>query len=418
MPSSGSTHVSERLPALDGLRGIAVLLVLLAHSTPPTGRGLAGATAAVLRTGWVGVDLFFVLSGFLITRILLRTRERPDYFRAFYARRARRILPLYYLALACFVWVLPAVGGAAAVAAAPVVAVQGWFWLHLVNVRLALGLHGAAPTLAFHFWSLSLEEQFYLVWPAVVLATPRRWLPRACVAAVVLALVVRVAILASGVRPAFSHLLMPARLDAFAAGALLAVLRPALVRRHMTRLLGVALVAVAALAPSLVRAPGEWPVLTVGYTGLAMLAAAAVALGAYAPPSHWLQRVGRWRTLRMLGAYSYGLYVVHVPLFLWLAHGGWTTPAIAARLGTSPWVAYPIYLAGAIGVALGAAAASWHLFENPILNGRRGAAGPRGVAREEFAAPCRLVQSPPPSAPGRARADDASAVGHAPGNAR
>jgi peptidoglycan/LPS O-acetylase OafA/YrhL len=122
----------------------------------------------------------------------------------------------------------------------------------------------------------------------------------------------------------------------------------------------------------------------------------------------------------MFGTYSYGLYVVHVPLFLWLAHRGWTTAAIAARLGTSPWVAYPIQLAGAVAVALAVAAASWHLFEAPILNGRRPRPTPSAPGREEFASTRRPIPcTPVPSAPDAPADGDAMAtVPHVPGSAR
>jgi peptidoglycan/LPS O-acetylase OafA/YrhL len=101
---------NPRIPVLDGLRGIAVLAVMIHHFSPwsPGAPGYRGVLGAITGSAWIGLDLFFVLSGFLITSILANTRDAPHYFRNFYARRALRIVPLYYGVLACVFFVLPA----------------------------------------------------------------------------------------------------------------------------------------------------------------------------------------------------------------------------------------------------------------------------------------------------------------------
>src|SRR3954447_8838430 len=137
-----------RQPSLDGLRGLAVLLVMASHF-------LAGSLASI---GWVGVDLFFVLSGYLITSVLRESRGLGR----FYCRRAFRILPLYYLAVLVAVLASPTVR-----------TTQAWYWLHGAHWLFALR-PGAYVGGTFHFWSLGIEEQFYLAWPLVVWAAGRR----------------------------------------------------------------------------------------------------------------------------------------------------------------------------------------------------------------------------------------------------
>src|SRR5262249_46548866 len=131
---------------------------------------------------WSGVDLFFVLSGFLITRILLATRASPDYFRDFYMRRALRIFPLTYGVLVAVMLIAPHLVRAAAPAAGPSPA---WLWLYGVNLYpLLTGDWYEAPNvlgLNFgHFWSLGVEEQFYLLWPLIVWRLDGRRLARLC----------------------------------------------------------------------------------------------------------------------------------------------------------------------------------------------------------------------------------------------
>ena len=148
----------DRIPELDGLRGIAILMVLLVHfgMFQPQGH----AEAAVFRffeMGWAGVDLFFVLSGYLITTILLKAKTSAFYYTHFYIRRFLRIFPLYYVFLTGFLLVTLWQG-------APVLE-QVWYWSYLANFRIGLGhrIDGLS-----HFWSLAIEEQFYLVWPLVI----------------------------------------------------------------------------------------------------------------------------------------------------------------------------------------------------------------------------------------------------------
>jgi peptidoglycan/LPS O-acetylase OafA/YrhL len=167
----------RRVVALDGVRGIACLLVLVHHS----GRGVGASAAAgifnrISAAGWVGVDLFFVLSGFLITELLLEARGRPGGLRRFWLRRACRILPLAYAFLALVflspIWRRESWHPALA-------AEQIWFWSY-TNNWLALWRPSLDHGVLGHFWSLAIEEQFYLVWPIVTLLLAPRYLARLC----------------------------------------------------------------------------------------------------------------------------------------------------------------------------------------------------------------------------------------------
>ncbi|HEV2844590.1 MAG TPA: acyltransferase, partial [Thermoanaerobaculia bacterium] len=205
---------AERLPALDGLRGLAILLVLLLHFTvyggPPATEGIDKLFYRAAQAGWIGVDLFFVLSGFLITGILYDAKGGENYFRSFYARRVLRIFPLYYGALAVFLLLVPALRPG-----------SFWHWTYLSNVQIAREGWPDSGALG-HFWSLAVEEQFYLFWPVAVLLLARRSLMAACWVCLAGSLLLRVGLhLADQETAAF--VLTPARLDSLAAGALLAL---------------------------------------------------------------------------------------------------------------------------------------------------------------------------------------------------
>jgi peptidoglycan/LPS O-acetylase OafA/YrhL len=186
------SHAEKHIPALDGIRGLAVLLVVFYH----TGGG-AKSSHLALRTigtvnkyGWSGVTLFFVLSGFLITGILWDTREDPHHLKNFYARRSLRIFPLYYFALALvFLGSIPY--GAFHECLSRI-----WVYvLYLQNVD-AFGLHPhALPStlITVHFWSLAVEEQFYLLWPALLLRMKTlKQAQNLCLAVIVLSAVAQV----------------------------------------------------------------------------------------------------------------------------------------------------------------------------------------------------------------------------------
>ena len=364
----------RHVPALDGLRGVAILGVLFYHfAFSMAGRGPVDATAKVLlRSGWLGVDLFFVLSGFLITGILIDARGSEGYFRTFFARRSLRIFPLYFLSVGALVFALHVAIPALTGRATPPGAV--WpLWTYLTNFAVAMrGDWSAVPFYGIHFWSLAIEEQFYLAWPIVVyLCTPRTLL-RVCISAIVGSVLIRLAMFAFDVPAVALYVLPFTRLDSLGCGALLAVAardaRLASTIRPMLR--GAAPVAVAALVLfTLWRGQLENldPVALVVALPLAAVVAAHVVLARFerAGSNDLADRMLSSRPLRMFGRYSYALYVIHYPLRA-------IFDPLSARylqftvLG-SELPARTLYFALAIGTSLALAWLSWHVVERPFL---------------------------------------------------
>ena len=206
----------KRLPALDGLRGLAILLVLLSHSWGPW------VFSFWPHIGWSGVELFFVLSGFLITGILVETRGQARYFANFYARRVLRIFPLYYAVIAITflmvltlpVWLSPDLG---------IPKGQSWtYWLFLSNFSMASSdkiSNGAMGVT----WSLAVEEQYYLLWAPVVLILSRLALMYLCVALYVLTFAWRIFLYGTHGWTLAGYVLLPSQMDALAIGSLIAL---------------------------------------------------------------------------------------------------------------------------------------------------------------------------------------------------
>jgi peptidoglycan/LPS O-acetylase OafA/YrhL len=336
------THI----PALDAVRAIAVLLVICLHYW----QTFAGAAYPLIGRlavwGQSGVDLFFVLSGFLITGILLDSRGSPGFLRNFYARRILRIFPLYYLTLFAVYILAPLAGLSAWVPANRAV----WFWLYLQNVPMTF-----APALASgpeHFWSLAVEEQYYLVWPLLVMCLGRRKLLAVAASAIAISLLTREALLGAG-----TYFFTLARLDGLAMGSALAILA----RGHSKGL--------SALLPWAKRILLAAPLLAamqlldrVGYpaivrvsklTLISLVCAAFVVLAVEGRGGFLLQRVFASRALRSIGKYSYAMYVFHPFLLAGLRRAG-----------------LPLGLAG-FGVCLVAtylaAWISWSVFERRFL---------------------------------------------------
>jgi len=162
----------KHIKVLDGIRGWAIIFVMLYHFTIPFQQSIGLNSvdfifAKFLQMGWVGVDLFFVMSGFLITNILLSTQSKPNYYKNFYVRRILRIFPLYYGMLLILLIVMPAISDSFASKTATMQANSFWFWTYLVNWKVA-SLGTFADFQSGYMWSLAVEEQFYIVWPLIV----------------------------------------------------------------------------------------------------------------------------------------------------------------------------------------------------------------------------------------------------------
>ena len=367
---SGGSEKDGFRPDIEGLRGIAVSLVVLFHV------GLLSGTV-ILTGGFIGVDLFFVVSGYLITGLLIRERERSGTisFSRFYARRVRRILPAAAVTLLVTIVVSnsivtlvdrPSVMEDAASAA-----------LSVANIRFAMTTDYFNPvnySPFLHFWSLGVEEQFYFVWPALLALVAWRW-PRLG-AAVALALVVVVSFAASLIitdtSPSTAFYMLPTRAWQLAAGGLLAVGAGSLERlpgmvagavRQLLAFAGWGALAALVTAALLINS------LATPYPGTAALipTIAGVLLIASGPEPAGPGVLLRLPPVRFIGKISYSLYLWHWPFLilggLYLTGGALQLSGMAPQTLT---LAEALTLAG---LSIPAAAASWFFIEEPFRRG-------------------------------------------------
>jgi peptidoglycan/LPS O-acetylase OafA/YrhL len=336
------------VPELDGVRGIAILLVLgfhFGHILPHPGNELFGL-------GWAGVDLFFVLSGYLITRILWTTREDRNYFVNFYGRRILRIFPLAFAFLAAYFWIALPLAHHFGYDLDRNGSDQLWYWAYLANWHN--GLHGSLS----HLWSLSIEEQFYLIWPTVVFATSHKNLQRLCVLLVVLPLSLRFLLMGVFHYSVLTRGMTFCRTEALALGALIALSKEIRILPWLAvpSAVGVLVIAVTD------GADGE----IMGIYGLTLVALTCagfvqeVVKGA--GNRSVLSRFLRSARLRRFGKYSYAIYVLHVPILAVTFH-------LYAKAHTPLWGCALFF----VGIALSYLAGwtSWHLFESKILRLKR-----------------------------------------------
>jgi len=370
-----------RLPALDGVRGLAILLVLLFHFVALTVPGPTLVDEAFWKltgVGWAGVDLFFVLSGFLITGILYDSKATATrYFRTFYARRTLRIFPVYYLFLFLLIVLLPIVQPTARSATDAVVGNLVWYSTYLTNIRLG-GEPLSRPDFLFtsHLWSLAVEEQFYLVWPAIVLVFSRRKLMTVCGILVGCALGLRLGLDLSGVEHYVAHEITPARMDTLAVGAFIALAaREPREFRALTRWtlpVGAAsgCVVLGLFAARRSLSPYDVWVQTVGFTAVAFLFGALLVSALTVRPATQMHRIFTGRSLRWLGKYSYALYLFHWPAAALLAQRSDIPGAIPTVLG-SALPGQLAFVAAAGLLSMGSAWLSWHLWESQFLKLRK-----------------------------------------------
>lgn len=375
-PNRSLVYSGDRIDTLDGVRGLAILAVLIDHSaiwiTPTT--FLDRAVQAFTGSGWEGVDLFFVLSGFLITGILIDAKGGQHYFRNFYARRVLRIFPIYYLTIGLVLLMsfVPLVAHHYPEATAELQRVQPWYWTYTTNYLIALHGWAAAPMRSTHLWSLAVEEQFYLVWPALVLLADRRMLIRICIGLLILCPILRLALFFTGTAPREMVVLTYTRLDTLAMGALLAIAARSeggLVRwRRPLRTL--AIIFVLLLTSTLTfrdRIANESPeIVTIGFTLIATIAAAIIVFATTTPTGSLASRALSHPALRAVGRYSYAMYIFHFPI-VGLLHDRHLAPDAMPTILGSHLPAQIGFTALCFAITFVVAFASWHLFEHPIL---------------------------------------------------
>jgi peptidoglycan/LPS O-acetylase OafA/YrhL len=340
----------RRVPELDALRALAAAIVLLFHIRPPT-----------FVFGWTGVDLFFVLSGYLITKIILENSGSSGFFRSFYVRRGLRIWPIYYLSLLALVILNPFLAEPQPLTDLP---------YYLTYTQNASYYWHREPTpfhVAFrHTWTLALEEQFYIIWPALVMWVGRTRLVQLCLLIVVGAYVARAGLFYG---PGYSLLILPARCDGFALGGLLAALLFGVERgskAHRAVMIG-SLVALTAAA--LYLGIGVYQSSMVGVLGLptppdpapTLLAVNLVYFGMVGAVVCTQGRLAlaplRLRPLVYLGQISYGIYIYHYMIY-------WAYDGCGRQFNNGQtWEVNILKIATTLVVAM----ISWELIERPIL---------------------------------------------------
>jgi peptidoglycan/LPS O-acetylase OafA/YrhL len=361
-----------RVRGLDGLRGIAILLVMVYHQTVAVGSTAVDRFVGFWTlSGWVGVDLFFVLSGFLITGILYDSRGSTGYFRNFYARRVLRIFPLYYAVVVFSLLILPHLQHWKLDNLARINGDELWYWTLLSN--FSIGAHAEFRHGILDIsWSLAIEEQFYLTWPILVLVLSRRRLVALCCALFVGALAWRSALIVAGVSPITVAVLTPGRVDALATGAFIALLArteaglPRLKTWASATLVGSAAVVVAVAAWNDGFNPYTGPMAMIGYTALALLFGAVLVLVLTAEPTWRRIRLLEQRPLVALGKYSYALYLFHLPIRAVIRDKVYTPDQFMVVMGSSLPGQVIFYISATL-VSFAAAWLSWHLFERHLL---------------------------------------------------
>ncbi len=386
----------SRAAGLDGVRAVAVLAVLAFHAGLPWAKG-----------GLLGVDIFFVLSGFLITSLLIREHEGRGTIglRAFWGRRARRLFPALFvllLGIALYAHVYAGqldLSRVRADALSTLLFVANW---HFITSNQGYFAHAAAPSPLLHMWSLGVEEQYYVVWPLVAFLVLRRFGPRGLAwvagAGAIASALAMGAMYASGVSldrlyygtdTRAQTLLVGSCLGALASGTVARVLPAGVtenktVRRAVT---GLGLAGAVFVLWACATRSGQDPFLYEGGFLLVALAVAAVIVAVVTLPRSVMTRACSARGLVYVGRISYGLYVYHWPLFLAIDH------AHTGLSGTS-------LLAARLAATFGVSVASFELWERPIRERRllRGWRAPVAVATAGVVASVAVLSATVPAA--------------------
>ena len=288
-----SKTTPEYLPGLDALRALAISVVFFYHSP--------GSSKLAFFEGRVGVVLFFVISGFLITNLLLRDMDRGKFsLRDYLIRRTTRIMPLYFAVLAAYILIVFVVGSAGE----RDLFGKSLVWLATMNGDIATSLYGVSVPFSVS-WSIGVEEKFYLVWPVLLMLAGRRHGPKAAAAIAVAAAAGSVALVSGGYERAALFSTSP--YVAVAAGCLLAFTSWSSARQRPVLLLfGIA--ALLAVQPWRLRTDG-YMALTIDF--MVVLVSIIVVRTAVAGSSGTLERVLEHRVVRWIGTRSYGLYLTH-----------------------------------------------------------------------------------------------------------
>lgn len=352
---------AERIPELDGVRGLAIALVLIYHYANISAPGNRMLYYALLPTHlmWSGVDLFFVLSGFLIGGILLDHRGARRYYSVFYARRVHRIFPLYYLMIALLglgAWVFPH---------SPLFLGRLPLWTFVLFAQNLMGDFTRAPVWVGVSWSLAVEEQFYLVIPLVVRLFSKTVLLGLMATCIIGAPLLRTLLIMHAWDFERVNALLPCRADALALGVVAAtIVRSEVAKqwiRENAKPLYVCLLGLFAVLPTMLKWTTYRYVGSVGYSILGVMYFLLILLLLIAP-FRFMRSAFNARWLRWLGTVSYSVYLIHQPVRLGLF--------LTFQLGKNPSITGPTTLLAtiaALGVTFAVAQTSWVLLEKRLI---------------------------------------------------
>jgi peptidoglycan/LPS O-acetylase OafA/YrhL len=362
-----------RIKELDGLRGLAILLVLVQHYVGDTvyiDRIDWRAYALFpFRFAWSGVDLFFVLSGFLIGGALIDAKPASNYYSTFYMRRIHRIVPLYYLWLILFgIGLYFSVGTKAGfVMALFRRAMPFWTYPLFVQNFAMSARNGVGATWLGITWSLAVEEQFYLLLPVIIRYSGIKTIVRLACAAIIIAPVLRFALLRSGTGLIAPYTLLPCRADALAFGVIIAVVLRTRVawtwlESHRKQIyLAFSFLSIGVCSLLFVRQPLTKPLfVSLGFSVLAAFYASLLVLVIVNPGR--IERLAfGWNPLVRLGIISYAVYIIHQGVnFLW--HG-----VVFGRLPSlTDWPSILLTLVSFLTVLM-LAGLSWRFMEGPLI---------------------------------------------------
>ncbi len=332
----------QRIPQLDAVRGVAILVVMLHNS---------GTLPRLFAQGWMGVDLFFVLSGFLITGILIDSKQSESYFKSFYVRRCLRIWPLYYSALFFMFVLVPFLRPSEASTVFAARSSPWWAYPLFLQNFLVPSPTGATGLLGVT-WSLAVEEQFYLVWPWVIQYCSGTQMRRIAIAVICVSPVLRFYLSSHHVN-IYSNPFC--RLDALMAGALLAVVVRSenFLPSSFLKRAWIALFVTAPLALLAAILGARW--IAFSFTAMASMSFVYLALFS---SQKWLQVMLKNRFLTYTGVISYGLYLLHKIPF---------DAAKSFHFDRHPLLVLPV----AIVASYALANLSWNLLEKPFLRLKR-----------------------------------------------
>jgi peptidoglycan/LPS O-acetylase OafA/YrhL len=359
MSNLNSRRDTDYVPWLDGVRGLAILLVVTGHYF---------IRFYPFQFGWIGLNLFFVLSGYLITgRLFVHLTARPlDYFRNFYSRRILRIFPLYYACLAFIFIVLPLFYHKYETYFGTLFRIQTWYWTYMSNWRIIwLGL--PANPLFFHFWSLAVEEQYYLIWPMIFLLI-RAFRNRLLFIYFLISVSVIFRICQFGNESAYYNTLTAA--EPLLLGSLVAILEKSNRLRDAYmyfRILSV--ISIFSLIFIFIHDPNPFPdnslVLIPGYTNIDVIwTTVIISMILKTRLAAVSMRIFQSRFMIWLGIYSYGIYVFHW-IILQLFVFKWEY--FVQKLGQPQWVSYGLSRLLGIAATLAASFLSFKYFESKFL---------------------------------------------------